>query len=194
MRQPLAVILLLASGAADSPDLPVPVRVALEGIKGQADTLVDVVRSTLCSQTRQVSVDVCQVVGDVVASQRLTWDGSLSSSHWRGPEASVLGDRVGLRRAVANLVENAARAAGAQGRVRVLVRSETSWVEVSVEDDGPGFGRVAPRTGLGLEVVRAVAARHGGVVLVERSRLGGAKVRMRLATGRQLSEEPAAAP
>ncbi len=86
-----------------------------------------------------------------------------------------------IRRALTNLLENAAAALGRQGRVVVRVGYEPSLgtVRVSVRDDGPGipsadrerlfepyFSRQEGGTGLGLAIVSAIASDHQGTVKV----------------------------
>jgi signal transduction histidine kinase len=111
--------------------------------------------------------------------------------------ALVRGDGDAIERAVLNLVENAAR--HADGRVDVEVSSEGDRAVVTVRDDGPGFppellGRAAGRfvrgtnggrgtengAGLGLAIVDAIAAAHGGELEIENGAEGGADVQLRL--------------
>ncbi|HEY6961534.1 MAG TPA: HAMP domain-containing sensor histidine kinase [Gaiellaceae bacterium] len=82
----------------------------------------------------------------------------------------VRGDGEALRRAVANLVENARR--HGQGRVTLDVTARDGTVRLEVRDEGAGVAdvdreRVFERfhgrgSGLGLAIVRATAERHGG--------------------------------
>ncbi len=111
--------------------------------------------------------------------------------------ARVVGDEALLRRAIRNLVDNAARHAA--GQVRVTTATSGTEVVVSVHDDGPGipaperaiaferFVRLDPArsaehggAGLGLAIVAEVAAAHGGEVDIDDSPLGGAAVSLRL--------------
>jgi len=86
-----------------------------------------------------------------------------------------------IRRALTNLLENAAAVLGNGGRVMVRVRHEPTLgtVRVSVSDDGPGippgdrdrlfepyFSRKEGGTGLGLAIVSAIANDHQGTVRV----------------------------
>jgi signal transduction histidine kinase len=87
----------------------------------------------------------------------------------------ALGHPAKLRQVVANLVRNAAEAAGPEGRVAVRVRQDAGGGLVEVQDDGPGLDAEATSrlfepffttkekgTGLGLAVSRAIARAHGG--------------------------------
>jgi signal transduction histidine kinase len=66
----------------------------------------------------------------------------------------------------------------------VETSTEPDGVHVRVVDDGPGLGRVAARTSLGLTTVRAmVAACHGSFELMSRAS-GGAVADIRLAESR----------
>lgn len=82
---------------------------------------------------------------------------------------------------MSNLIENAMRAAGPTGQVRVEVdRDPDGGVRVVVEDDGPGFGRVQVGNRLGLTVVAQVVISTGGTIEIGASDLGGVRVTMHL--------------
>ncbi|MFC3833433.1 sensor histidine kinase [Deinococcus rufus] len=105
-----------------------------------------------------------------------------TAAHYSGPdEAWVSGDAALIRRALGNLLENAARhAPGAEVWV-TLMRTGHVW-QLSVIDDGPGVAdelrphltdefvragaRGSPGAGLGLSVVRHVMTAHGGEVRI----------------------------
>jgi two-component system nitrogen regulation sensor histidine kinase NtrY len=86
-----------------------------------------------------------------------------------------------IRRAVTNLLENAAAALGGKGAVTItcIREEELGRIRISVADDGPGipaadrdrlfepyFSRKEGGTGLGLAIVSAIASDHGGTVRV----------------------------
>ena len=99
--------------------------------------------------------------------------------------------RHAFKRAVANLVNNAARFAE---HVNVSAAKQNGTLTVAVEDDGPGipedereqvfrpFYRIdharnqdSGSTGLGLAIARDIARIHGGDIALSRSPLGGLK-------------------
>jgi two-component system, OmpR family, sensor histidine kinase MprB len=104
-----------------------------------------------------------------------------------------------IERAVANLLDNAAKWSPAGGEIEVGVRGR----EVTVRDHGPGIAeedlpyvfdrfyrasaaRGLPGSGLGLAIVKQVAEAHGGTVVAELPDGGGTLMRLRL-NGRQPS-------
>ena len=95
--------------------------------------------------------------------------------------------------AIHNLVDNAIVHGRAPGRVDIGLQVRDVHVELMVDDDGSGFpeeqaGRLGERflrsggsgSGLGLSIVHAIAALHGGSLAIEGSPLGGSRVLMRL--------------
>jgi two-component system, OmpR family, sensor histidine kinase MprB len=108
-------------------------------------------------------------------------------------ESLVHGAPSTIERAVANLLDNAAKWSPPGGTVEVAVRDG----EVAVRDHGPGIddedlpfvfdrfyrarsARGMPGSGLGLAIVKQVAETHGGTVVAERPEGGGTLIRLRL--------------
>jgi signal transduction histidine kinase len=114
----------------------------------------------------------------------------------------VRGDAAALDRAVGNLVDNAARHAGA---TVVLTLAERDGAAVfAVADDGPGIpadrhelvferfarlddarNRSTGGTGLGLAIAREIARRHGGDIRVDGEHAGGARLVLTLPVDRR---------
>jgi two-component system, OmpR family, sensor histidine kinase MprB len=108
-------------------------------------------------------------------------------------ESMVQGIPATIERAVANLLDNAAKWSPPNADVEVAVRDG----EISVRDHGPGIdeedlphifdrfyrsrsARGRPGSGLGLAIVRQVADAHGGEVVAERAEGGGTRMTLRL--------------
>jgi signal transduction histidine kinase len=102
-----------------------------------------------------------------------------------------------LEQVLLSLVDNAVRAVGARGTVRISGRLLDGHVELAVEDDGPGLSEAvkarvfepffttrAPGegSGLGLAIVASIVRAHGGVVAVESEPGRGARFSVRLPT------------
>ena len=98
------------------------------------------------------------------------------------PGTTIRGDRHLLSQAIANLIDNAVKYAGA-GEVVVSAGGSDGRVLVEIADRGPGIAerdreavfdrfvrlepsRSTPGNGLGLSLVRAVARRHGASVML----------------------------
>ena len=113
-------------------------------------------------------------------------------------ELTMRGDREGLLRALRNLAANAIQWSPPDSDVEVLLSGHDDWIEVVVDDAGPG---VPPEVrehifepfargplldgqrmgyGLGLAIVRAAVDAQGGEVEIGTSPAGGARFRMRL--------------
>jgi two-component system sensor histidine kinase MprB len=108
-------------------------------------------------------------------------------------ESVVQGVPATIERAVANLLDNAAKFSPPGAGVEVRVHDGS----VTVRDHGPGIeeqdlpyvfdrfyrapsARGLPGSGLGLAIVRQVAEAHGGTVVAERAEGGGTRVVLRL--------------
>jgi two-component system sensor histidine kinase MprB len=115
----------------------------------------------------------------------------------RFEESMVRGVPNSLERAIANILDNAAKWSPPGGRVEVAVEDG----RVVVRDHGPGIddsdlphvfdrfyrspsARTLPGSGLGLAIVRQVAEAHGGSVVAERADGGGTRVTLSLNGGR----------
>ncbi|MDO9502325.1 ATP-binding protein [Falsiroseomonas sp.] len=142
--------------------------------------------------------DVVELYGAAAEAGGQSLDGTLPDT------LTMVGDRDLLLQAVANLLDNALKFNPAGGRVALDAQSQGGLVEISVADDGPGLAvadrarvgerffrtdaaRTTPGSGLGLSLVRAVVALHGGEVELADSNPGstppGLRVTLRLPAG-----------
>jgi two-component system, OmpR family, sensor histidine kinase MprB len=108
-------------------------------------------------------------------------------------QTTLVGTPAALERAVANLLDNAAKWSPPGAEVSVVLRDG----ELTVRDHGPGISeadrphvferfyratssRSMPGSGLGLAIVKQVAEAHGGSVVAEPAPGGGTMMRLRL--------------
>jgi two-component system OmpR family sensor kinase len=146
---------------------------------------------------RQV-VGVGEVLADAVTGARAAYPErqvSLSAA----PELAVVGDPDQLQRVVSNLVTNAAVHTRADGPIEVSAEREGPLVAIRVRDAGPGLPpaeaaqvfdrfwradkartRARGGSGLGLSIVAALVAAHGGTVEFASTVEGGSTVTVRL--------------
>ncbi|WP_322761763.1 HAMP domain-containing sensor histidine kinase [Frankia sp. Cr2] len=186
LRQPIAAIEAAVWAALTDPDASSEVRNWLDRVLLEADRLAGLVDSAASGACARL-VDLPELLVEAAAY----WDRAVPTQVRHRASAAthvapVVADPVMLRRAVDNLVGNAARAAGSSGRVEMTATSmaDGTWVSVEVDDDGPGFDRKpAGFAGLGLRLVEQTIERYDGRVEIDSSPLGGARLRLLLPAG-----------
>lgn len=111
------------------------------------------------------------------------------------PDLGFEGDRVRLRRALANLVDNALKYLGAGRSILLSAEMTEREVMLAVQDDGVGIGaedlpriwdrlfradrsRSAAGMGLGLSLVKAIVEAHGGRAEAQSTMGGGSTFRL----------------
>jgi two-component system sensor histidine kinase MprB len=201
LRTPLSSLRTNIEVLARAPGLDPQERDRLLGdVQGQLERLsrlvadlIDLARGDAPSSIVHVDVQLDELVAGAVDVARAQFP----DVHFAvDAQASVVeGDPGRLERAVANLLDNAAKWSPAGGEIAVGVQG----AEVTVRDHGPGVAtdhvshifdrfwrapeaRQKPGSGLGLSIVRQVARSHGGDVSVEPAAGGGALFRLRLRT------------
>jgi two-component system sensor histidine kinase SenX3 len=194
LKTPVGAIRLLAEAVADAADDPEAVRRFSNRMLTESDRLSRLVQQVIELSRLQgddplesptaVSVDdVVTTAVDTVATDAGARNISLVTGGELGLE--VVGSAEQLTAAVSNLVANAVTYSGKDSSVLVTTRSVDDTVEISVIDQGIGipaaemeriferFYRVDPArhrstggTGIGLSIVKHIAATHGGDVRV----------------------------
>jgi len=203
LRNPLAVIRTNLEVTLDDPDAGVEDLRATAEVVNRSTSRMSVLVDDLLTYAREGApvrevglVDLDEVVADAVAdfavsAQARHLELVAAPAPDRGA-VTVEGDRVALRQAVANLVANAVRLAPEGTAVRLAVGREGAWAWIAVDDAGPGIpaehhehvfqrfwrgdqqrARSEGRSGLGLAIVRQVAANHGGQVRLAANDRGG---------------------
>jgi two-component system osmolarity sensor histidine kinase EnvZ len=139
------------------------------------------------------TVDVAQMLNELAADANR--QGKRAAVTFAGPPLVQIRQE-SFRRCVANLVANAMRYGKS---LAISGRREPRWLEVSVDDDGPGipanrredvfrpFLRLdAARnqdhggSGLGLSIARDIAGAHGGDIFLSDSPMGGLRATVRI--------------
>jgi signal transduction histidine kinase len=175
LRQYVVTGLLISDVAHDGdPGSEAAVRLAtLHTVFEQLRLIIDA--ETDDARIRATAIDLPQAVADcvLIAEKR-----GIAIRKSLAPRAMAYGDPVLLRRAVANVLDNAARAAGEGGtiEVRVLAAGHDSIIEVT--DDGVGFGRGPHGSGHGMSVVAMAVEACGGRLEISSSPADGTTVRM----------------
>jgi hypothetical protein len=175
-----------------------------EKMLADLDQLESMVAATLAfgrdvsADERATRVDVVALIRTVLDEAEDTHPGFEGRLAYRGPDSlAVLARPVAMRRALSNLVMNAALHGG--NATVVLHPPAEGVVQIDVEDDGPGIAEAemeevfqpfhrgeASRSsetggvGLGLPIVRNIVAAHGGEVRLANRPSGGLRASIRL--------------
>jgi PAS domain S-box-containing protein len=188
-------------------------------IKGSIQSLVTMINdfleiarfeSTLVNVERN-SVDVSNLLDatmegllPLLESGSLQWQRRVNGT---GADCQVTGDPRRLSQVFANLIGNAIKFTPPKGTITTSISCEPGWVEISVEDTGPGvppqalptlFDRYTRATGqdtvagsgLGLMIVREVVEAHGGSVGVESTVGVGSRFWVKLPSAGEPSSGP----
>ena len=194
MREPVASVRALTAAALAEPGVPAAARTRLHQISGQAEWLAEMIheflRDAILEEDEPGDIglpgemahmesagrpDAVCIVNDVIRIGRLTWACDLTVITPAAPVRCEL-HPVLLRRAVSNVLSNAARAAGPSGLVTVQIWQSEGVLRLVVEDSGPGFGNIPSGLGIGLTWVARTIVRHGGRLECGHGASGGARV------------------
>jgi signal transduction histidine kinase len=193
LKTPISVMLTEA-GQRPGPLAEVVARQA-EAMRQQVDHHLRRARAAARTQGQGERTSVAEVLDELARTlERIFQDKGVRIDWDAQDDLFFLGERQDLLEIAGNAMENACK----WGRQHVRVRAgpvEPDWLELTVDDDGPGLpeeGRAAvlrrgerldesaPGSGLGLSIVDELARAYGGFVALETSPIGGLRVRVRL--------------
>jgi heavy metal sensor kinase len=191
-----AELTLLGSGSGSREEFEAMAASAIE----ECDRLIEMINTMLfisrteagVTQPELAEMDIAALVRDACRLFQASAEEKGIAIDARGPERLALaGDIRLVQRLVGNLLDNAIKYTGENGRVDVTVRSSAGGrVEIEVRDTGPGISatdlphvferfyrgdpsRSRTGAGLGLSFARAVARAHGGDITAASSPGGG---------------------
>ncbi|MEZ5651454.1 MAG: CHASE2 domain-containing protein [Burkholderiaceae bacterium] len=171
---------------------------ALEEIAAQARRSLDLADAFVqwtAAEHKPIETEAADLAALAVEAADASWSAARNAgtriSAPGSETAAVRVDRNLVRRAIANLLENAIKYGSEGGPIEVTIRRDGGFWRLTVSDRGPGLpagdldwlfvpyargaGRArSPGSGLGLAFVRLVAQRHGGRTEARRREGGGA--------------------
>ncbi len=150
LRTPLNPILLLASEAAETPELPAEIRTQFILIRNSIelearliDDLLDITRIAHGKlSVKMVLVDVHAVLKEAVATVRAEIDnkGITLALELAAERSMVKGDSVRLQQVFWNLLKNAVKFTPAQGKITIATRIESTTGEIVIALTDTGIG------------------------------------------------------
>jgi signal transduction histidine kinase len=182
LRQYVAAGLLLSEVSDHEPAAARDARLAT------IHTLFEQIRLVINAATDETAppctkLELPEIIHDCVRIARVTTEARITACVM--PTATAFGDGVLLRRAVANVLDNAARAPGKNGAVDVWDSGDESVIEVT--DDGLRFGQAPRGSGRGMSVVATARRACHGRLEIASGPTPGTTVRMVLPRWRAAS-------
>ena len=190
LKTPVGAMMLLAEATEDAAEDPEAVRRFADRLRTEARRLTHLVMQIIELSRLQddelvepaVPVDIDLVVARAMETNEVEAKSKEIDLRWEGRhDLKLLGNQDQVALALSNLVANAVAYSDPRSRVTIAAQPVAEMVELSVSDQGIGipdgeleriferFYRIDPSrhrstggTGVGLSIVKHVAATHGG--------------------------------
>lgn len=192
LRTPLNRMLQKLSKIEGQPDLTADLKSEMRQAIRMFDSLLDISRAEADQGTGGglVPVDLSAVAEEVWDLYLpLAEEKDIFAEAWVVPGLRVLGDRNLIAQALSNLLDNAIKYCSAGDKILLALEDVGNSYEMLVADTGPGLpadirgeaferfvrgerDRSISGHGLGLALVRAIAARHGARLVIPESKAG----------------------
>lgn len=182
----------------DEDDYAELARIALEQVHRTEETLTELLNYARPVQPVKETVIVERVLSSLAEQFRAEAASRTARIEVddRTGGAAILADRKLLAQAVSNVVRNALEATPQGGCITLRAvphQERDGWLDLEVEDDGPGLEGIPPEeifqpffttkergAGLGLAQARKITELHGGRILALSGSRGGALIRLEL--------------
>lgn len=178
LTMPATSIRLLVTAATRESDPDPALRARLRQIADEAGRIADICGHFLDPTRRTGPSDLRMLAADAADSARSRYPGTIDVV---AETVMTAAHPVDVVRILVNLLDNACRAAGPDGRVRLGVDRGEERARMIVADSGPGFGNgESGQASLGLGIVAALVRRNNGGLHMGTSDLGGLAVAVTL--------------
>jgi heavy metal sensor kinase len=213
LRTPLSVIRALGESGLGETRTPAQYKEAIGSMLEQVDRLTNLVDTLLrlsygdagTVRLAHATVDLGQLTRDAVASLAVLAEERHQSVNVDAPAGvAVTADRLVLREAITNVLDNAIKYSPQSSTIEVRVQALDGDAVLTVADEGPGIaamhrGRIFDRffrvdegrsrdeggTGLGLSIAKWAVEANRGEITVENGARGGSVFRVALPLGRE---------
>lgn len=146
-------------------------------MRTQTARMLTLLRDSVDRELQPEQVEVRALVDEIVSVANARRQATVTVQH--GHERWLRTHPAALWRAVANVVDNAVRAAGPAGEIEISVHDQFTGVVIEVVDNGPGFGNAPAGTAsLGLGITKSLARQCGGNAEVLSVHPHGVRVRL----------------
>lgn len=170
----------------------------IERLDGLIENILRYARLNQSEWPEPIEVDIASLGASLVDSARLEAEPRSIDLVYKGPATlTIHGQPELLERALENLIRNAIAHSPDQGRVEIELQRRHKAIDIHVRDQGPGvpddklddifepFVRLTPERseqgqsgGIGLAIVKAAIAQHGGSVSANNRPGGGLDVQI----------------